>query len=51
MEEAKIHTLNVQGRYYVTDQCLACEACQAAAPNNFRYGDDWMRFGMTAIPE
>src|ERR1043166_922517 len=30
---------NVPGRFYVTDNCLACETCQAAAPNNFRYND------------
>jgi len=30
---------NVPGRFYVTDDCLACEACQQVAPNNFRYGE------------
>jgi len=42
IEEAKKNPLNVQGRYYVTEDCLACEACQDAAPSNFRYGDDGM---------
>jgi ferredoxin len=42
MEEAKKSALNVQGKYYVTGDCLACAACQDAAPHNFRYGDDGM---------
>src|ERR1700736_1227190 len=42
MAEAKKNALNVQGRYYVTWDCLACAACQDAAPNNFRFGDDGM---------
>jgi ferredoxin len=42
MEEAKRNPLNVEGRYYVTEECLACEVCQVAAPDNFRYGDDIM---------
>jgi ferredoxin len=36
-DEPKKNPSNVPGRYYVTDDCLACEACQDAAPNNFRY--------------
>jgi ferredoxin len=35
--EPKKNPLNVPGRYYVTEDCLACENCQLAAPNNFRY--------------
>lgn len=35
--EPKKHPLNVRGKYYVTEDCLACENCQDAAPNNFRY--------------
>jgi len=30
---------NVPGKFYVTDACLACEACQDAAPNHFRYSE------------
>lgn len=30
---------NAPGRFYVTEDCLACEACQDVAPNNFRYGE------------
>jgi len=29
---------NAPGRFYVTEDCLACEECQLRAPNNFRYG-------------
>ena len=36
---AEKNPFNVPGRYYVTDDCLACEACQDAAPNHFRYDD------------
>ena len=35
---------NVPGRFYVTEDCLACEACQDAAPNHFRYGDNALSF-------
>ena len=30
---------NVPGKFYVTEDCLACQACQEVAPNNFRYED------------
>ena len=33
---------NVPGRYYVTDDCLACASCVEEAPNIFRLGDDGM---------
>jgi ferredoxin len=26
---------NVQGKYYVDDQCIDCDACRTEAPNNF----------------
>lgn len=35
---------NVLGRFYVTDDCLACESCQDVAPNNFRYGDNGLSY-------
>ena len=35
---------NVPGRFYVTDDCLACESCQDIAPNHFRYNDNNMSF-------
>jgi len=38
-EEHKKLPENVPGRFYVTTACLACEACQDAAPKNFRYGE------------
>jgi ferredoxin len=31
--------LNADGRYYVTEYCLACESCQFAAPDNFCYDE------------
>lgn len=35
---------NVPGRFYVTEDCLACEVCQTVAPNNFRYNDKSMSY-------
>ena len=35
---------NVPGRFYVTEDCLACETCQQVAPNNFRYGENGLSF-------
>ena len=37
--DPKKHPLNVLGKYYVTEYCLACENCQLAAPNNFCYDE------------
>lgn len=35
-EEIKKHPLNVQGRYYVAQDCCTCMGtCELAAPNNF----------------
>lgn len=33
-----------QGSFYVTEDCLACESCQDAAPNNFRYVENGFSF-------
>ena len=38
------HPQNVPGRFYVTEDCLACEVCQDVAPNNFRYGEYGMSY-------
>ncbi len=27
---------NVNGRYFVDDECIDCDACREAAPNNFK---------------
>lgn len=35
---------NAPGKFYVTDDCLACEACQDVAPGNFRYGEYSMSY-------
>jgi ferredoxin len=37
--EPEKNPLNVAGRYYVTDDCLACEVCVLDAPNIFRLAD------------
>ena len=36
-DQASKHPQNVPGRFYVTEDCLACESCQDFAPKNFRY--------------
>lgn len=40
----KKHPQNVPGRFYVTEDCLACESCQYVAPNNFRYGNTGLSY-------
>ena len=37
--EQKKLSKNVSGKFYVTYDCLACDACENAAPNNFRLED------------
>ncbi len=32
--------LNVPGKFYVDDQCIACDACVMEAPNFFTMNDD-----------
>lgn len=31
---------NVAGKYYVDDQCIACDACVAEAADHFEMNDD-----------
>ncbi len=31
---------NVDGKFYVDDQCIACDACVVEAPNFFTMNDD-----------
>jgi ferredoxin len=42
--QAQRHPQSVPGPFYVTEDCLACQACQELAPNNFRYGEDQQSF-------
>lgn len=44
VENPKKHPQNVPGRFYVTEDCLACETCQTVAPKNFRYGNDGLSY-------
>ena len=32
--------MNKEGKYYVDDQCIACDACIFEAPNFFEMNDD-----------
>jgi ferredoxin len=31
---------NIRGKYYVDEQCIACELCATEAPHNFKMADD-----------
>lgn len=31
---------NIEGTYYVDDQCIACDACVVEAPDYFEMNDD-----------
>ncbi len=31
---------NIEGKYYVDDQCIACDACCVEAPGFFEMNDD-----------
>jgi ferredoxin len=31
---------NVPGKFYVDDTCIDCDACRAAAPDNYQRNDD-----------
>lgn len=31
---------NAQGKFYVDDQCIDCDACRATAPDNFSRDDE-----------
>ena len=42
--QPKKNPQNVPGKFYVSEDCVACEACQDAAPNNFRYGENGLSF-------
>jgi ferredoxin len=42
--EPESRTLNVPGKYYVTDDCLACATCEVHAPNNFRIAENYMSY-------
>ena len=35
---------NVKGKFYVDNSCIACDACSAAAPNNFKLLEDEYAF-------
>jgi ferredoxin len=35
---------NVEGKFYVDDQCIDCDLCRETAPANFRRNDDWWTF-------
>ena len=38
-KSAKFHQ-NIEGKFYVDDQCIACDACCVEAPSFFLMNDD-----------
>jgi ferredoxin len=39
-EVANKYSENVQGKFYVDDQCIDCDLCRETAPANFTRNDD-----------
>jgi len=39
-DAANKYSHNVEGAYYVDDQCIDCDLCRETAPNNFTRSDD-----------
>ncbi len=31
---------NVDGKFYVTDECIDCDVCRQTAPDNFGHNED-----------
>jgi ferredoxin len=42
---------NAEGRYYVDDSCIACDACCVEAPNFFAMNDDEGHAYVTKQPQ
>ena len=49
-KEAK-WSMNKEGKYYVDDQCIACDACVVEAPKFFAMNDDDGHAYVTDQPE
>lgn len=39
-DKSKKYADNVAGRFYVDNECIRCDACVLAAPNNFAMNED-----------
>ena len=39
-DKTKKYDDNKPGKYYVDDECIACDACVMSAPDNFNMDDD-----------
>jgi len=37
---ANKYSENVEGKFYVDDQCIDCDLCRETAPANFKRNDD-----------
>jgi len=37
---ANKYSENVEGKFYVDDQCIDCDLCRETAPSNFKRNDD-----------
>jgi ferredoxin len=40
MDVANKYAENVDGKFYVDDQCIDCDLCRETAPANFKRNDD-----------
>lgn len=39
-DKSKKWSDNVDGQFYVDDQCIDCDACRSEAPENFKRNDE-----------
>ena len=39
-DAANKYSENVEGKYYVDNQCIDCDLCRETAPDNFKRNDD-----------
>ncbi|RAP32483.1 ferredoxin [Candidatus Marinamargulisbacteria bacterium SCGC AG-414-C22] len=46
-----IYEENVQGLYYVNDDCISCDTCHDLAPNNFKLTFDFDHAYVCKQPE
>ena len=43
-DAANKYSENVNGKFYVDDQCIDCDLCRETAPANFQRNDDCLLY-------